>query len=396
MARPFVLLSSLVFLILACREAITAPGACPEYCAPGVITLLDTVLLGSVERDSSFQGYVEAFEAGGIQVSGAGAPVQSRGLVRFLPLPENAAVGNLPIVQIDSFRVTVSLKGRTVEASGIEIVIHRVPVTLDSLATFAELDPYFEDSTVVGSIAIPDDVEADTLSGLLPGDAFPTLAEDGQQVAIGLTVRAAAPAFASIAASEIAEGALLTRFVQADSADGELAARNDLVGPQLDFFLRPPIPPLDDVTLAVGGLPSIRSLLRFELPPAIIDSSVVVGATLFLLPVEPAIGAPGATINVLANALGADFGPKSPIVAITDSAALVGTLVDVGASDTVEVDLSVIFAQWQDNRSLPHSIMLRVGREGSTIGELRFGSSSHATARPFLHITYVPPLDLNT
>jgi hypothetical protein len=357
---------------------------------------LDTVLLSSVERDSSFQGYVEAFESANIQVSGAGASLESRGLVRFLPLPENASVGNLPIVQIDSFRVTVSLRGRTVDATGVEIVIHRVPVTLDSLATFAELDPYFEDSTVVGSIVVPDGVEIDTLSGLLPGDAFPTLAEDGRQAAIGLSLRAAAPAFVTIATAEIAEGVLLTRFVQADSADGELAARSDLVGPQLDLLVPPSMPALDDVTLAVGGLPSIRSLLRFELPSVIIDSSVVVGATLYLLPVEPAIGAPGATINVLANALGADFGPKSPIVATTDSVALAGTSVDVGTSDTVEVDLTDVFAQWQANKSLPHSIMLRVRAEGAALGELRFGSSNHATARPFLHITYVPPLDLNT
>jgi hypothetical protein len=400
MARQFALLSSLVFIALACEESITAPGACPEYCAPGVIGVLDTILMGSVERDSAFQGYVQAFEAPGMQVSGAGASVESRGVIRFRPFSDTVATETgtgLPVVQIDSFGLALNLIGRTTGVSGIEIVIHRVPATVDSSTTFADLEPYFADSTIIASIAVHDTVAADSLRGTLPSDAFPTPAGDSLRAAIGISVRGDAPAFVSLAAAEFGLGAALTRFVQADSADGELAARSDVMGPDFDTFVRPLETPLAEGTLAVGGLPSTRSLLRFTLPSAIIDSSTVVGATLILVPIEPAIGAPGASFQVVPAALGADFGPKSPVILeAPDTLALPGTTVDVGAADTIAVDLTDIFAQWQDNEALPHSIMLRIGPEGSSLGEFRFGSSLHDTARPSLHITFVPPLDLKT
>jgi hypothetical protein len=184
---------------------------------------------------------------------------------------------------------------------------------------------------------------------------------------------------------------VVTRFVTVDSlATGTEVERSDARQPLFDTFLfPPPPPPVGDVLLA-GGAPSARSLLRIDLPAAIVDSSEMVRSTLIIVPSEATLGAPGDTFLLRAEALSADFGPKSPLLGSTIEGLVLGTTeVVAGTMDTIRIDVTHIMRPWRTDASLPRSFMIRVVPEGAGLGEVRVGSTREGSG-PALHLTYVP------
>src|SRR3989449_9798904 len=112
----------------------------------------------------------------------------------------------------------------------------------------------------------------------------------------------------------------------------------------------PPPPPLDS-TLAVGGAPSARSILRVVLPRAIRDSSQIIRATLILVPAVPVKGAPSDSFVVEAHTVLADFGAKSPLV--LDATRTDTTFVRVGATDTVRIEVTNLLQFWTSDSTRP-------------------------------------------
>lgn len=400
-ARPFALLSGLGWVALACTEQTTAPAACPEFCLSTEVVLVDTVMNSVVVRDSSFRGYVLAHRGVTMQVASPGGTVESRGLIEFRRFSEEilfdtAQAETRPVAALDSFRLTLRMRDRNELVPGLEVVVYRLPVGLDSTATFASTAAAFDPANVIGSVPVADTLTPDSVNIIIDGSAFPTFAADSQRVAIGVAIRGSAPTFASFGTDEANSGATLRRFARVDSA-GTLVERSDQQQVAFDTFVRTAPTAAGDTALVVGETPSARALLRFDLPSLIIDSSDIVKATLLLVPVGAARGAPGDTFNLQANGLGADFGPKSPVVIIlpsagADSTALLGASVPVGSTDTVAIDVTTVIRNWQAN-DRPHSMMLRVSTEGGTLGGLLFASSRHPTLRPALQITFVTPFD---
>ena len=387
-----------LLLVAACAEKVLAPGACPDYCPSTRIELLDSVVVGAIERDSSFRGYVPPHVAGRMQVA-KGSATESRGVIRFLRFAEEVQFGQIsvdtrPVVVIDSFRVNLDLEGRSAGNGDLELVIHRLPAYVDTTTTFADLDPFFDDSTEIAAIQVPDSVATEVISAILPGDAFPGLAADSLVAAIGIALRSSSQGFANLGTVDANfQNITVTRYVQVDSADGVLAERADTTIADMDTFVFPTPPAPGPTALAVGGTPSARALLRVTLPPRIVDSSNVVRATLILLPSEPTLGAPGDTLLIQAEAVAADFGPKSPIIPLpADSLPFASARVAVGTMDTVRIDITHIVVPWKGNPNLPRSFMLRAVPEGTALAELRFNSSESAVGSPLLQITYVPPI----
>ena len=53
----------LLFVAAACTEQSTAPGVCPDFCPGGEIQTHDTLFATIIERDSSFRGYLQSYQA---------------------------------------------------------------------------------------------------------------------------------------------------------------------------------------------------------------------------------------------------------------------------------------------------------------------------------------------
>lgn len=392
MARRFGLPSLLALMVFACGESITAPGSCPDFCPTAEIRLIDTVLTGVIERDTTFAGYVQPHQATSMQV--VGGPTQiTRGMMRFQVFRDSTFLDSLnivPVLAVDSFRLEVFLTNRSPDVSGLEIAVHRLPISIDTLTGFADVTPFFEDSTLIGVFSVPDSVTNDTISAILPGDAFPTIDADSGVTAVGLAIRGAAPAFVTLSTVQVGLGAVMWRFVQADSV-GTPVPRQDFTRSSLDTFVYTGPPTVADPnTLVVGGTPAARAFLRVNVPPFIIDSSEVVKAELILVPFEPVLGAPSDTLQLAADGVSADFGPKSPLLLAVDSLRVTEP-VGVGSTDTIVVDMTQLMATWQADSTIVRTLVLRVNDEGGTIGELRLGSSKTPGLLPAMRLTYVPP-----
>jgi hypothetical protein len=389
------LLPLVAVAIVGCEEALTAPGACPDFCPSVVLEVRDTVIEGSLERDEWVRGYFQPYQAAALRIASPAAGIESRGIIRFTAFGEEFNEGGelRPIVSLDSFRVDLGLLRQFAGVDSLEFAIHRLPIDVDTTTTFLAVDPLFDDSTLIGTLVVPDSVESGTVSLVLPGDAFPTFAADSQRAAIGLAVRGAAPAWADVRSREGVASAIvpasLVRFVTIDSADGETAERLDTRQVGFDTFVAPDLaPPAPDV-LAVGGLPSARAFLRVNLPLGIMDSSEVVRATLLLVPSEPVIGSMGDTVKLRALGLQADVGPKSPFfLAPADSVGAADVL--VGATDTIEVDITYLVRPWQGDSTLARALLLTVTPEAGSLGEIRLRSTRSLQGAPAMRVTYVP------
>ncbi len=389
--QRFALIGGIAVGVLSCEASITAPGACPEFCPNAVIELVDTVLIGVLEGDTSYTGYVEPIGANAMQVAGGGAGVESRVILRFARFGDSAAVDSLvqgPVVRQDSFQLDLVLLSRSPDVTGLQITVHRIDPAADFLGDFTELAPFFEDSTIIGTIAIPDTVTADTVSAIIPGDAFPDFEANENQVAVGLSIRGTTPAFANFRTRETGLGALFTRYVLVESGVDSLE-RPDLRLSEFDAFVDTDLPGPPAGALLVGGTPSARAFLRVKLPPIIVDSSKIVRAILLFVPVE-VLGAPMDSVLVVAEALGADFGAKSPILATPDTL-LVRTRVGVGSTDTVSIDISNLLTFWQNSPDQVRSLVVRLDLEAASPAQLRLASTRTAGMEPAIRVTYVPP-----
>ncbi|NIN11422.1 MAG: hypothetical protein GTN62_07940 [Gemmatimonadales bacterium] len=394
-SRRYIWCGLIIALAVACQESITAPGACPDYCPPSRVDVFDSILKSSIDRDSSFRGYVPAHAAEGLQLTTQGSSLESRAVLRFFRFPEELTQGVVgagdSIVGLDSLRLDVAVRRRSPDVLGMELVVHRLPVSVDSQTTYADVVPFFHDSTIIATLAVPDTLASGKLSARLDASAFPTFESDSLRAAVGVALRADSAGFLELGTLESDLPAVLNRFVKVDSAGGETAEGTDARPTELDSYvaLAPPSPGPD--ALAVGGIPSARAILRFDMPRAIVDSSDVVRATLILVPDGAAYGAPGDTFSVRAEGLTADFGPKSPLVPPTaETIALGAARVGVGASDTVRIDITHLVRPWRVDTLLARSLMLRIVPEGAILGEIRFGSSRAAIGAPAIRVTYMP------
>ncbi|MFQ5550866.1 MAG: hypothetical protein ACE5FJ_06485, partial [Gemmatimonadales bacterium] len=76
--------TSALLALTACTEAVTAPGACPDFCREAAVVVIDTVVSGAIGRDSTFRGYVSPHRGPELQTAGAGAPIPARVFVNFV------------------------------------------------------------------------------------------------------------------------------------------------------------------------------------------------------------------------------------------------------------------------------------------------------------------------
>jgi hypothetical protein len=219
-------------------------------------------------------------------------------------------------------------------------------------------------------------------------------------------LRVAADSLASIAISTVGSASVgpgLTWYLEADSAGKKVPLASPV--PKLSpfphsFVMSNPPAPLDS-NLAIGGIPTARSLVRMKLPRFIRDSSFVVRATLLLVPSQAAQGVASDSFVVFAQRVEADFGGKSPLAiarfagdsTVSDTAGVL-----IGATDTVRFEILPLVRLWQADTTSPQAIMLVLRShgdlgttfEGGTLAEMRFYSSRNAALRPALRITYIP------
>ena len=154
--------------------------------------------------------------------------------------------------------------------------------------------------------------------------------------------------------------------------------------------LKPVVSVLDSTLLYVGGEPSSRALLRFDLPPHIRDSATIVRATLELTPTTPIVGLPTDPARLQARGVLADLGAKSPV----NSAAgrVPADTIETGATN-VNLEAVSVVQLWLGPAPLPSALVLAMAPdlEAASFSRPVFYSTRAAdpTVRPRLHISYL-------
>ena len=413
-----------VLLAAACVEQLTAPSHCPEFCPSGKIEIKDTLLADTIiSRDSAFRGYVLPHQSAVMLAADLPGVVDGRAIFRINGVGSRFRISTTdtttgPILGADSARLRIEITRRDTAATNLRLQFYRLPKTIDSTTGFAALAGAFTDSlvrtvnidTLLARPGRKDPVTGDSvvvdsinnrlvLSLRLDSAAAHYIGTDSGTVAYG--IRVAADSLASIAigksTSTLAIGPLLQWYLRVDSIGTPVARTPISLGaPFASFVFDPPPAPLDSnfagsrfpySTLAVGGVPSARSVLRVKFPRFIRDSSRVIRGTLLLVPAVPARGAPTDSFTIEAHAVLADFGAKSPI--LIDATRIDTTVIRIGASDTVKIEVTNLLQFWAADSTRPTTLVLRARDEAQSFAEIRFHPSVATVFRPALEITFV-------
>jgi hypothetical protein len=219
---------------------------------------------------------------------------------------------------IDSVALGFTILARDTLLSGLQLLLYRLPSTIDSTTTYAGIDPAFVPENLIATIDVPDSVNTGPVQTMLRGADLARVAmtpADSGQLSVGVRVAAPVPTgvrLGAIATPGTAAG--FTTYVTADIPDtGVAKLRTFPLTAAFDSYVTQNPVVSDSTLLLVGGEPASRALIRFVLPPRIRDSATVVRATLELTPVTPISGLPTDPVRLEARAVLADLGAKSPV-----------------------------------------------------------------------------------
>ncbi|MEE8476840.1 MAG: hypothetical protein V3S19_00640, partial [Gemmatimonadales bacterium] len=250
---------------VACQRELVAPGQCPETCPGGSPVIIDTVLTPILDRDSTFIGYVQPGEGVALLVSD-GQLLNSRAVVKFLPVSDSLLVNDtLRTFQVDSVGFRIGLLARDTAVTNLEILLYRIPSDVDSTVTFADIEPFLTDRSLVGSIAVDDTTFTDVfrlvVSDSATLDLLRLVPADSGVMAIAVAMLASQPSGISIGSVAAGgSGPLWQTFVTIDSiADTTLNQRTISRIAQFNTFVTENSVPINLDFLTVGGAPSARS-----------------------------------------------------------------------------------------------------------------------------------------
>ena len=414
------------FLLIAaaCTEQATAPGDCPNFCPGGSIVVKDSIFTAIIERDSAFRGYVQAYE--GDAMTAADLPgVQSRAVFVLSDMitriaPKATDTTTVPVFA-DSSLLRLTIVRRNPTTTNLWVKLYRIPATTDSTASFASLDPYFT-AQPIDSVNVSDlyarPFITDTATRRIWGDSIRTdsaghvlvtrdttrprlffaldtlkaplvVADSGR---LGFGIRVTADSLATAAFGTTDPGLDIGPDIRWYYSYIDTSATPDTVvrdttnrGPRFDSFVfDPPIPPLDS-NLAVGGVPSARSLVRVKMPAFLRDSFDVVRATVILVPAAAATGSPADSFTVFTFHIQTDLGAKSPPGSLSGGR----VVIHPGSTDTVRIEVTDLVRAWTNDTTLKTAFFLAQSPEATSFNEIRFFSSRAPAFRPALHVTYV-------
>jgi hypothetical protein len=161
----------------ACSEKLLTPVNCPELCPGGQIIVYDTVLNPIPGSDTSFAGYVDGQP--GHRVPGEQQPARGRrAWIRAFHPP-----GDSVFVQDTGTHLHHRL-GRDLPhdrcarfpPAGLALLLYKLPPTVDSAATFAEINAALTPDAFIDSVEVPDTLHTGAVKALLSGETLARVA----------------------------------------------------------------------------------------------------------------------------------------------------------------------------------------------------------------------------
>lgn len=406
-----------VLSIAACEEKLDAGSQCPLLCPQQSITFVDTTIDAIVE-DTTVLGLPPLGSEASLMLSSHGDTLETRAIIRFDTLPQTYTKStsiDSTIVNIDTAMIVAPIVRDTLNPIRAPITIEAYNVDpgaaidttpADTLAS--SISGLFTIDRLLGSRTFAPESILDTLRIPISTDTVLDRVRNGTRLRIGLRVRSTAGVNVRVGTTNAGNPVTLRIIASTDTAAAPVTVspfsstprdQSFLSGPLADYTLviHGQTPGSPDV-LAVGGVPSRRVYLRFDVPAHIVDSTTIVRASLLLTQfpnrgvsrrdsfyVFPAAILSQTTISNVASALGF-LGPNGQF-------GLDSLLLTPSDSGVKSFEIVGLVRTWkgQTTQSSPRTLGLRSGVEGSLPGEIDFFSTrAPLGVRPRLRITFVP------
>lgn len=415
---PLLLAIPLAFILGACSEDLETGGACPALCPGQQLDIRDTVLYPAIVLDTTLGNYPFIGFESALLLAARGDSLDVRGVVRFdtlirgfRPTPTDSV---RDVVHVDSATLNIRI-ARTAVPLPPTFFIDAYDVS-DLTAPDIEpttLLPLFAPERLLGSLKIDSAGFSDTTQLRIPIDSAmlrAIIGDPARVMRIGLQVRSTQSIELRVYPSEDAARAPRLRYRV--SPDTAVAAAN--LAPSSSTPVTPEFTNTDyndyvivanapDITargtFAVGGMPGLRTYLRFDLPRWLTDSSAVMRARLELVqdPVRLLDDTTKVTIfpyMVLAGEAVTDL--RRAALLLAPQGVFVNDSIRVAASDSGSrfLEINGLIGQWRTVngvRTVPSALVLRSTLEGASgFGARFFGLGAPADVQPRLHISYVP------
>ena len=416
---PVLLALPLALVASACAEKLETSAACPLLCPGQELNIRDTIIDPAIAFDTTLAGFPLLGAEPNLLFASRGDTLDVRPVIRFDTLVRSFAPGvdtSRAVTFVDSATLSVRLRktGLKVPQSffidaydvGDTTLVDSLPLTLLPLFTAPRL---------IGSVQMDSATFVDSVAVRIPLDTAKLLAiitTPGAVLRVGLRLRSTeSGAFWVASSDDPATGPRLRYRVSADTTVGAIellpfsqTPRRPLAvsGDFNDYVIVADAPVIGAPSrFVVGGLPGVRTYLRFDLPRWLTDSAAVLRARLEFVqdPVRGLDVAVPFTIRaqlVIAGNATTDLNRAARLLAppgffITDSLRV--SPADTGA---VQIEINGLVRQFRTVggvRPIPTAIVLRADLEGtSALGARFFGLGAAPALRPRLRVSYVPSI----
>lgn len=403
----------IVFSIAACSEKLEAGKSCPLLCPEQAITLRDTIIDAAVS-DTTVGGLPPIGAEGYLMLASHGDTVETRAIVRYDTLPQTYSKSGVDstIVNIDSaYLVTPIVKPDSLKRPKVPLTIEAYDIDTTATDTVAAvLAPLFRPDRLIGSKTFAPESLLDTLRIPISTDSVLDRVKNGTRLRVGLRIVSTQGVDLRVGSTSLGRGVSLRIKASKDTAATAVTVAPVSRTPKDQPFLSGPLADFTIVVngttstpatlLGVGGVPSRRSYIRFNVPSHIVDSTTVVRASLLLTQ------APNRRLDLHDSVYVYPLAVlASP--AITDIASLLQFVGPPGQfnldslrlapadSGVVSFEIVGLVRTWrgQPTTVSPRSVALRSAAEGQLPGEIDFFSTkAPPSVRPRLRITYVPQI----
>jgi hypothetical protein len=411
-----VLVAGVAGTVAACSEDLNSTAGCPSLCPEQNIVSRDTVLETFMAVDTTVLGYPVIGTETFLLVASRGDTLDTRAVMRFDTLTQRFTRGGADsaIYTVDSSMVTLRLDTTGTKATApVSLQVYDVDTTAADTATSVALSLFRPDRLIGGrtyavtelkdTLRVP--LFNDKVLGKLTGTAprrlrlgFRVQSAASAQIRIVSRDGGGAPTLSYDASPDTTVKAIINSPSSSTPTDNP-TLRSDLTDYQLVAFS--PSTVAGDL-LGVGGLPSQRTYLRFDVPSRLVDSSAtVVRATLLLtqVPTNSVDAADSLTIYPQVVRAAVTLADVVKSAGILNQPALEIDSLRFRPNESGQRAIEIVGAlrEWKaiGASSLQRAIVLRAATEGASAPVVLFYSSKAAPAqRPRLRITYVNKVEL--
>ena len=405
------LLACAVSVLVACGEDLDGTAGCPLLCPEQNVVSTDTILDVFSTVDTTVTGYpvigTEAF----LLVATRGDTLDARAVMRFDTLTQRFSRGGADsaIYALDSSMVIVRLDTTGTKATApVTVELYDVDTTaVFDTATSVTLSLFRPDRLIGGktyavaelkdTLRVP--LQNDKVLGKLTGSA-------PRRLRIGFRVTSSASAQIRMVSREGGVSSQISYDPSPDTSVKALVNSEASLTPTDNPTLRGDLTDYQLVAkgqgagagnfLGVGGLPAQRVYFRFDLPSRLVDSTVMVRATLLLtqIPTNSVDASDSLTIYPQVVRAAIDLQDVVRSAGILSPPKIEIDSLRIRPNDSGQRAIEIVGAlrQWKavGPSTLQRAIVLRSATEGASAPSVLFYSTGAAPSqRPRLRLTYV-------